>query len=518
MRAVNKIRLSLITVFCGCFLLISCSEQDLANIKLAAHLKKYDQAKELLSERNFNQNNPISREEWEALFVVDESDQFSEIEIGLLEENQRLIIEQSRQAALRNSAIDLNPLRSDSASLAEFCYGVPKGGMLHVHPYGLFTRDIISEILKEYNPLIEPEYFITTVKNQGQVLYDHEIEALRSLPASAPFLSLSEADQSLFMDYFFLPTDPVSHDFTRFDAIFAFVIWLVEDEFLDQKMERLYLDFLSRAASHGISYIEFTNGFPPSLESIEKLDNWSEKFFNQTGIVVRWNLGQLRFLPGEMNADMITQWNELLVENPSYSIVGTDLYAIERGNPALEKAQNAYGYLNGYNRETPDHPLSMTMHAGEMGDWRNVRDAMLMGVSRVGHGVLLRDDLVTLEYARNTGLAIEMNINSNHQLSIHDKNAAPHPFLEFLRLGLGVSLSTDNDGIFDTNISKECIAAVSTTDVSYAELQAMSYNSISTSFASPRVKDILTNRLRQSFTLFEQGYLNQPLSAPAVSP
>lgn len=488
--------------------LASCSEQDLANIKLVAHLKNYDQAKELMIARNYDANDPIERAEWEALFIMDQSDQFTPIEIGLLEENQKLIIEQNRQLAIRNSNIDIDPLRKDPVELAKFCQQIPKGGMLHVHPYGLFSRDVIIEILSKYNPVIEPEYFITTVKNQGQVLYDHEVEALRSLPASTNYLSLSAVDQSLFVDFFFLPTDPVSHDFTRFDAIFAFVIWMVEDEFLDEKMELLYLDFLHRAAGHGISYIEFTNGFPPSVDSIEKLTNWSGKFFEETGVVVRWNLGQLRFLPTEMNGEMIKVWNQLLVEHPSNAIVGTDLYAIERGNPALEKAQAAYGYLSGYNNDNPDHPLEMTMHAGEMGNPRNVRDAMIMGVSRIGHGVLLRDDLITLEYARNLKVGIEMNINSNHQLSVHDKLASPHPFLRFLRLGIPVSLSTDNDGIFGTNISKECIAAVSTTDVSYAELQAMSYNSISTSFARAKTKDILTNRLRQSFTLFEQAYLN----------
>jgi len=504
----NKNVVRTLRVTLGLFLLSSCSEQDLAHIKLVAHLKKYDQAREVIIERNYQQDNPISREEWEALFIVDESDEFTPIEIGLLEENQKLIIVQNKVTAIRKSNIDVDPLRDDPSALAAFCQAIPKGGMLHVHPYGLFTREVIFEILTKYNPTIDPEYFITTVKNQGQVLYDHEIEALRSLPASTAFLSLDAADQSLFVDFFFLPTDPVSHDFTRFDAIFAFVIWMVEDEFLDEKMELLYLDFLHRAMGHGISYIEFTNGFPPSIESIEKLTNWSSKFFDETGIVVRWNLGQLRFLPAKSNADMIKAWNALLVEHPTDAIVGTDLYAIERGNPALEKAQDAYGYLSGYNDENPDHPLKMTMHAGEMGDPRNVRDAMLMGVSRIGHGVLLKDDLVTLEYARNMKIGIEMNINSNYQLSVHNKLATPHPFLRFLRLGIPVSLSTDNDGIFDTNISKECIAAVSTTDVSYAELQAMSYNSISTSFASPKTKDILTNRLRQNFTLFEQQYLN----------
>ena len=95
--------------------------------------------------------------------------------------------------------------------------------------------------LTEYNPPIDPEYFISTVKNQGQVLYDHEIEALRTLPTATKFLDLTDADQSLFLDFFLLPVDPVSHDFTRFDAIFAFVIWMVEDDFLRRENGKNYI-------------------------------------------------------------------------------------------------------------------------------------------------------------------------------------------------------------------------------------------------------------------------------------
>ncbi|MBT6031799.1 MAG: hypothetical protein HOH19_04430, partial [Kordiimonadaceae bacterium] len=484
-------------------LLVSCSEQDLANIKLTEHLKKYDQAAQIIIERNYKSDNPIARDEWEALFIVDEADEFNDIEIGLIKENQKLIIEQNRQAAIRKSAIDLDPLRNNETALGEFCHLIPKGGMLHVHPYGLLSREVVEKLLNKYDPTITPDFFITTINNNGQKLYNPEIEVLRNLPSEVNFSTYTQEQKEIFMDMFFLPKEPVSHDFTRFDAIFTFVIWLIEDENQDEKMQMVYLDFLEKAAEEGISYIEFTNGFPPSIESIEKLQNWSDIFFKETDIVVRWNIGQLRFLPGSMNKDMIKTWNELLLEHPSDVIVGTDLYAIERGNPALEKAQNAYGYLNGYNQENPEHPLKMTMHAGEIGDPRNVRDAMIMGVSRVGHGVLLDTDLITLEYARNKRLGVEMNINSNLQLSVHDKFKSPHPFLKFLRLGLMVSLSTDNDAIFDTNISKECIAAVSTTDVTYAELQAMSFNSISTSFANDKTRDILKNRLIQKFTLFE---------------
>tara|TARA_B110000211_G_C14066579_1_gene547940 strand:+ start:203 stop:1729 length:1527 start_codon:yes stop_codon:yes gene_type:complete len=507
LKLINISFLNLITIL-TILILTSCAEQDQINTKLLDHFKKYDQAKSLVIERNYKASNPIERADWESQFIMSEGDEFTSTEIDFLMEKQEVIIEKNRKLAIENSIIDIEPLRSDMVELAKFCKQIPKGGLLHVHPYGLFTRDVVTEILRKYNPVIDPEYFIMTVQNQGQVLYDHEIDALRSLPVSSNYLSMSEAEQSLFVNFFFLPNVPVSHDFTRFDAIFAFVIWMVEDEFIDEKMELIYLDFLGRAADHGISYIEFTNSFPPSVDSIEKLTNWSIKFFKETGVVVRWNLGLLRFLPAEMNGEMIKSWNQLLLIHPSDVIVGIDLYAIERGNPALEKAQVAYGYLSGYNSEHPDHPLKMTMHSGEMGDPRNARDAMIMGVSRIGHGVLLQEDLITLEYARSLKVGVEININSNHHLSVHDKFSSPHPFLKFLRLGIPVSLSTDNDGIFDTDISKECIAAVSTTDVSYAELQAMSYNSISTSFSKQKTKSILKNKLDQSFALFEQKYLN----------
>jgi adenosine deaminase CECR1 len=486
----------------------ACSQQDPLEAKIVAKMGEYETARALMIERNYLSTNPITREEWEALFISNPDGPFSETDFEQLQERQTSIILQSKTIAEENSVIDLNLLRDDIPALADFCYQIPKGGMLHVHPYGLFTREIVTEILTEYNPVIEQEYFITTVKNQNQVLYDHEIVALRSLPGSSAFLDLTPAEQSLFIDFFFLPTDPVSHDFTRFDAIFAFVIWMVEDDFLNEKMERLYLDFLHRAADHGISYIEFTNGYPASPASIELLTSWSAKFLEETGVVVRWNLGMVRFLPGEVIADYFKSWNALLAENPTDAIVGIDMYAIERGNPALEKAQHSYGYLVGYNNEHENHPLDMTMHSGEMGDPRNVRDALIMGVSRLGHGVLLDQDPIAIEYVRRHNIGIEMNINSNHQLSVHDKNKAPHPFLKFLRLGIPVSLSTDNDGIFDTNRSKECIAAVSTTDVSYNELRALSYNSITTSFASNATKQVLINDLNSRFIDFEKEYAN----------
>ncbi|MBL7669829.1 MAG: hypothetical protein JNM39_05035 [Bdellovibrionaceae bacterium] len=78
-----------------------------------------------------------------------------------------------------------------------------------------------------------------------------------------------------------------------------------------------------------------------------------------------------------------------------------------------------------------------------------------------------------------------------------------HPFLNYLRLGLPVSLSTDDEGIFETDINHECELAISQTDITYAEFKQMAFNSIQTSFASAADKKTLLDKLILKFEDFE---------------
>ena len=113
---------------------------------------------------------------------------------------------------------------------------------------------------------------------------------------------------------------------------------------------------------------------------------------------------------------------------------------------------------------------------------------------------------MTLEYARRKQLPIEINLHSNLKLqSIRDYSE--HPFLLYLRLGLPVSLSTDDEGILETNISNEFAIAIENTDISYAELKQLAYNSITTSFASEDVKKQLIADLDTRFKVFEEKWL-----------
>jgi adenosine deaminase len=171
------------------------------------------------------------------------------------------------------------------------------------------------------------------------------------------------------------------YTFQRFD--FYFILVLTKSNFLSWT----YLDFLKRCAALNVSYIEFTRVMWPDPVTFEQLQRWADEWYKETGVHVRWNSAFVRTLDFDTN----TQWTrgllDILEVNSYPELVGIDLLANETDTPALETGQNIYLPILAADQQGLIH-LHRTMHAGELGDIRNVRDAMIMGVDRVGHGVL----------------------------------------------------------------------------------------------------------------------------------
>jgi len=130
---------------------------------------------------------------------------------------------------------------------------------------------------------------------------------------------------------------------------------------------------------------------------------------------------------------------------------------------------------------------------------------MILGVDRIGHGILLDLDPVTLEWARRVKLPIEINLLSNIRLKAHPDYAS-HPFLKYLRLGLPVSLSTDDEGVLETDISNEYFLAIKNTDITFHEVKELVINSINTSFAPESVKEALLEEFEMKLIEFEKTW------------
>ena len=474
--------------------------------KLALQWERYNQAQLILIDKVGKQNQVISREEWEKAISLPAESKWTKEDLAILNERHLEIIENNRQEATRrsNNLVDLDKIRK-SKKVNQFCNELPKGGMLHIHPWGTMDSDTVRAILEVVDPSLNVP--------QDPVLFDFknspfqdEIGFLSKYNISnISYRDLSEEDQKAFQELFFLSGE--HYEFDRFLGVFGLVFnlfWQNKEAWENQGAKGpediLWRDLFSRSKEQKLKYLEITRNIKPNrIWMIEALDRLAENAEKEYGIIVRFVAQFSRMKSDEENRKAL----QLLIPHlESPYLVGINLVDDETENPALEKGEGLYGTL----LATEKTGLSKTIHAGEFGDVRNVRDAMIMGADRVGHGVTLIKDPVALEYAIKKKLPIEVNLVSNQKLGVLEKaGIAKHPFLDFLRLGLQVSLSTDDEGIFDTTIN-ECVIEISTTDISYYELKQMALNSIETSFVEKKIKDRLLKTLQSDLRKFESGW------------
>jgi hypothetical protein len=159
----------------------------------------------------------------------------------------------------------------------------------------------------------------------------------------------------------------------------------------------------------------------------------------------------------------------------------------------------------------PNVPVSL--HAGELapglvppeGLRFHINESVrVAGASRIGHGVDIahEDSAVALlkEMARRK-VMVEINLTSNAViLGVSGKD---HPLHLYMKYGVPVALSTDDEGVARSDINFEYKRAVEEQGLTYPQLKQMAMNSIRYSFADAATKDRLIGNLRRDFAAFE---------------
>jgi len=220
-----------------------------------------------------------------------------------------------------------------------------------------------------------------------------------------------------------------------------------------------------------------------------------------SGVTVRFQEMVLRFAP-----DAERQLESLydFVSNHRDLWVGLNMAGIE---------ENGQGYplrfLDKYRELRRRYPtLPLSIHAGEMdGPDRHIRDTLLLGASRIGHGVNLIKDPDTLLLLQQTRrVLVEINLISNRLLE-YTPDLRTHPFPEYLRTGVPVCLNTDDRGMWDSNMTDEYYTAVTTFNLSWDELVQLGRNSLAYAFVQPDVKAKLLADYERAVAEFETKYL-----------
>lgn len=444
----------------------------------------------------------VSRGEWEKLLQLPEGARLTKEEQDRLRRDQRRRIDSRTVEARLRSSFDLDRIRRTDR-LREFCRLLPKGGMLHVHPTGTLHPSTVTTLLEQVNPVVALSQFPSRA-----AFDDEEVAFLQRYSDSIRFRDLAVDDRRRLVQLFTMPAG--NDDFARFEAIFGLVGRFNTDAQVDG-FTQICDAFLARAADHRVRYVEFTTSIDPQVESLLRWERVTERALSRFGITLRVNAAFHRGASESENLKKYLSLAALLRERRSV-VVGIDLLGPERNYPAFEAGRQIYSARLADSSVATPHA---TFHVGGIGDVRNVRDAILLGAERIGHGTRWPDDPMVLEYAARIRLPVEVNPHSNVRLG-YARDLRSHPFLDLLRLGLRVSLSTDDEGIFETDISHEYAYVISETDVTYAEIKQLVYHSLETAFVAEEERRGLLAQLDADFRRFEEYDLPR-LTEPALT-
>lgn len=171
-------------------------------------------------------------------------------------------------------------------------------------------------------------------------------------------------------------------------------------------------------------------------------------------------------------------------------IVGLNFVAPEDDRTALGDYSLHMRMIAALARETPGVPV--TLHAGELAlglvppeDLRfHIREAVeVAGARRIGHGIdILHEDrpYELLQRMAADGVAVEINLTSNDViLGVAGRG---HPFQTYRAYGVPLTLSTDDEGVSRIDLTHEYVRAVTTYDLGYGDVKALSRNALTYAF------------------------------------
>jgi adenosine deaminase CECR1 len=262
-------------------------------------------------------------------------------------------------------------------------------------------------------------------------------------------------------------------------------------------------------AHEGVSYVEFQlSPFERKigervLSPEEFSDVLEERLAREdalaTGVTVRMQTNVLRF---HRDAEKMVQRSWAFVDANRDLWVSVNLVGREDNDKGYPLR-----FLDTFRAMRRRYPrIGLAIHGGEVDEPNHhVRDTLLLGADRIGHGTNLVTDPETLLLMRSGKFAVEISLVSNRLLG-YAEDLSTHPFPELLRLGIPVCISTDDRGMWDSNMTDEWFEAVTRFNLSWEEILELGRNSLKFAFVPQDVKAKLLERYERDIEAFAAKY------------
>lgn len=172
------------------------------------------------------------------------------------------------------------------------------------------------------------------------------------------------------------------------------------------------------------------------------------------------------------------------------NLVGVNLVQPEDGIISLRDYHKQMLIFNYFHKLYPQ--VKISLHAGELAPEAvtpeelsyHIRDAIFTGqAERIGHGVDIyyeNNAENTLKHMAEHQIAVEINLISNqHILNISGRK---HPLNDYLSHHVPVVLSTDDEGILRTDLTRQYVEAVLGHGLNYPVIKQINRNALTYSF------------------------------------
>lgn len=295
------------------------------------------------------------------------------------------------------------------------------------------------------------------------------------------------------------------------------------DEFFEQVVNRLsglvrdpnvlaevMARYLQRYGREGIRYVETQvgllggfdqegNAYPPDRVAETMRQMLARPEVKASGVTVRFLITVIRFRP---DAEQRIEEAYAFLDRNRDLFVGLNLAGREDNDKG-----HALRFLETFRKMRRKYAgIHLSIHAGEVdAPGTQVRDTLLIGAERIGHGLNLITDPETLVRMRDRRQLVEINLVSNRLLE-YFPNLDEHPFPEYLRTGVPVCLNTDDPGVWDSNLTDEHFTASRHFGLTWDEMKQMARDSLRYSFAPSEVKRLMLANYEIAIQGFESRF------------
>jgi adenosine deaminase len=245
-----------------------------------------------------------------------------------------------------------------------------------------------------------------------------------------------------------------------------------------EALERIAAELVETKAADGVRYVEIrwgpllhVAGGLSLVDGIAAVCRGAQDAAHRTGTVVRLISTALRSHEPEANLVLA----ETAARFRDQGLTGWDLAGPEAAFPdpmahaAAFEAARAGG-------------LRITVHAGEWGGASQVRRALAVEPERIAHGPGAVDDPELCAELIARRVTLDLCPTSNFQAGIVPSIAA-HPLARLDRVGVSVTLSTDDTTVSNLTLSEEYLRAVESIGVTLPELWAIDLHALNVAFA-----------------------------------